>query len=168
MFTDLRSSVPERNMMFDANVHEVLEMLPSRFRNEKNLGALLIHKLHPRAAWVMNSNSMLPMCWPPVAHKLTRRIKPILGKVRRFIFGNTYRTTGSWPKHSILYATDPEWRRSFENILNQADLFDPEIFDRDAVRQCWQEFLLGKADRVGDVEKLVQLGILSRMLKAGN
>jgi hypothetical protein len=168
MFMDLRSSVPERNMMFDANVHEVLEMLPSRFRNEKNLGALLIHKLHPRAAWVMNSNSMLPMCWPPAAHKLTRRIKPILGKARRFIFGNTYRTTGSWPKHSILYATDPEWRRSFESILNQADLFDPEIFDRDAIRQCWHEFLLGKADRVGDVEKLVQLGILSRMLKAGN
>ena len=168
MFMDLRSSVPERNMMFDANVHEVLEMLPSRFRNEKNLGALLIHKLHPRAAWVMNSNSMLPMCWPPVAHKLTRRIKPILGKIRRSIFGNTYRTTGSWPKHSVLYATDPEWRRSFENILHQADLFDPEIFDSDAIRQCWREFLLGKADRVGDVEKLVQLGILSRMLKAGN
>jgi hypothetical protein len=167
MFLDLRSKTGERNIMFDSGVHEMLEKLPSRFRNEMNLGALLIHKLHPRAAWVMNSNSMLPMCWPPAAHKLTRRIKPVLGKLRRFLFGNTYRTTGSWPKHSILYATDPEWRRSFENILSQVDLFDPEFFDRDAIRRCWQEFLQGKADRAGDVEKLVQLGILSRMLDAG-
>lgn len=151
-------------MMFDAEVHGILERLPSRFRNEKNLGALLIRKLNPKAAWVMNSNSMLPMFWPPATHKLARRIKPVLGKLRRSLFGNTYRTTGSWPKHSVLYATDPEWRRSFDEILSQADLFDPALFDRDAIRKCWQEFLRGEGNRVGDVEKLVQIGILSRMM----
>lgn len=168
MFTDLRSEVCERNIMFDSGVHELLEKLPSRFRNEMNLGALLIHRLCPRAAWVMNSNSLLPMIFPPAAHGMARRVKPVLGKLRRSLFGNTYHTTGSWPMHSILYATNPEWRRSFDEILGQANLFDPEFFDRDAIRRCWQAFLLGEGNRTGDVEKLVQLGILSRMLDAGS
>jgi hypothetical protein len=168
MFLDLRSVVRERNIMFDPDAQELLERLPSRFRNEMNLGALLIHKLHPRAAWVMNSNSMLPMCWPPAAHKITRRIKPILGKLRRSLIANSYLTTGSWPRHSVLYATDPEWRRSFNDILSQGDLFDGELFDRDAIRRCWQAFVLGEGHRGGDVEKLVQLGILSRMLDSGS
>ena len=164
MFTDLRSEVCERNIMFDSGVHELLEKLPSRFRNEMNLGARLIHRLCPSAAWVMNSNSLLPMILPPVTHKMARRIKPVLGKLRRSLFGNTYHTTGSWPMHSILYATNPEWRRSFDDVLNQTDLFDPELFDRDAIRQCWQAFLQGESSRTGDVERLVQLGILGRML----
>ncbi|MBI4937977.1 MAG: hypothetical protein HY846_07135 [Nitrosomonadales bacterium] len=167
MFLDVRSEASERNIMLDSDVHELFEKLPSRFRNEMNLGALLIQKLHPSAAWVMNSNSLLPMVFPPSAHKLARRIKPVLGKLRRSLFSNTYRTTGSWPMHSMLYSTNPEWRRSFEDTLGQADLFDPELFDRDAIRRCWQAFLLGEGDRAGDVEKLVQLGILSRMLDAG-
>ena len=167
MFLDLRSSVRERNIMFDFDMHETLERMPSRFRNERNLGALLIHKLHPRAAWVMNSNSMLPMFWPPAAHKMARRIKPILGKLRRSIFSDNYRTTGSWPKHSILYATDPEWRGSFDNILAQADLFDEEFFDRDAIRRCWRAFLAGESDRTADVERLVQLGMLAHILQSG-
>lgn len=168
MFTDLRGEVSERNIMFDAGVHELLEKLPSRFRNEMNLGARLIHRLCPSAGWVRNSNSLLPMVFPPAAHKMARRIKPVLGKLRRSLFGNTYHTTGSWPMHSILYATNPEWRRSFDDILNQTDLFDPELFDRDAIRQCWQAFLQGASSRTGDVEKLVQLGILSQMLDTGS
>jgi hypothetical protein len=167
MFLDLRSKVSERNIMFDPDVHELLERLPSRFRNEMNLGALIIRKLHPQAAWVMNSNSMLPMFWPPVAHRITRRIKPILGKLRRSLISNTYRTTGSWPKHSVLYRADPEWQRSFNDTLSQVDVFDGDVFDRDAIRRCWRAFLLGEDHRAGDVEKLVQLGILSRILDSG-
>jgi hypothetical protein len=83
------------------------------------------------------------------------------------MFGDKYRTTGSWPKHSILYATDPEWRGRFDSILAQVDRFDAEVFDRDAIRQCWSAFLAGDSDRTSDVERLVQLGMLSRILQSG-
>jgi hypothetical protein len=164
MFLDCRSQISERNVMLDFDVHEVLERLPAAFRNERNLGARLLHRLHPQAARVMNSNSMLPMYWPPATHKLARRIKPVLGRLRRSLFANTHRTTGSWPKHSILYAHDPKWRRAFDDLLSEGELFDEALFDRAAIADCWQEFLRGRAQRLGDVEKLMQLAMLHRLL----
>ena len=78
MFLDLRGAAPERNIMFDPGVHELLELLPSRVRNGANLGAKIIGRLTPRAAWVVNSNTLLPLTFPPVAHRASKRCKPIL------------------------------------------------------------------------------------------
>jgi hypothetical protein len=166
MFLDLRSSVSEGNIMLDPDVHELFETMPSRFRNNMNLGALIIRKLSPRAAWVMNANSMVPMFWPPAIHKFTRSVKPVLGRLRRSLVSNTYRTTGSWPKHSMLYQRDPEWRHVFHDALSRVESLGPNLFDQNAVLQCWADFTAGDNDRAGDVEKLAQLGMLSRILKS--
>jgi hypothetical protein len=66
-----------------------------------------------------------------------------------------------------LYVTDPTWRKSFENVLADGDLFDYELFDRDAIRHCWQAFVDGEHRRVADVQKLLQLGLTTRLLQSG-
>jgi len=167
MFLNLRSVAAERNLMFDRDVHQLLENLPSDMRDGNNLGARVINHLQPKAAWVINSNSLLPMIWPQDVHKMSKRIKPILGSMRRFLIGNTYRTTGSWPEHSKLYASDPQWRQYFERIFAEEDLFDPQIFDIDAIRGCWKSLTTGNASRANDIEKLVQLALSTKLLRNG-
>ena len=163
MFLDLRSAASECNLMFDNEMHDVLQVLPSRIRQEANFGVRLISKLNRLAGWVPNSNSLLPACFPPAAHRLAKQCKPLFGRARRLILGSSHRTTGSWPKTAVLYAQDAEWRRTFDSLLCESnDLFD-EFFDREAVRRCWADFLNGDVRRAGDVEQLVDLALLGRM-----
>ena len=167
MFLDLRSTSAERNLMFDRDVHELLEVMPSRVRNGNNLGARVISRLQQKAAWVMNSNSLLPMIWPSGFHKASKRIKPVLGHVRRAVMGRSHLTTGSWPEHSVLYVSDPLWRQCFEKIFENEDLFDSELFDIKAIHRCWEEFKNGHVNRSSDVERLFQIGMLSKLLEMG-
>jgi hypothetical protein len=166
MFLDLRAVAAERNIMFDRDVYEMLQWLPSDLRHNKNFGARLIHRLRPLAAWIPNSNTLLPLCLPPAAHELNRRVKPLLGKIRRKLVGGSHRTTGAWPNHAFLYVTDAAWRKTFEAVFADLDLFDGEIFDRDAIQQSWQAFLKGDHWRVADVEKLLQLGLTTKLLRS--
>jgi hypothetical protein len=165
MFLDLRSAVAERNIMFDYEVHDLLERLPSCMRNSHNMGALLIKRLAPRAAWVVNSNSLVPMFWPPMLHKASKRFKPLLGTVRRALFGKSYITTGSWQERAPLCLTDSRWRSFMDAILNELEHFDSEIFDRDNVRNSWRSFIAGDLKRLGDVDKLLQIGLLDQLLR---
>jgi hypothetical protein len=167
MFLDLRATAAERNIMFDPDVYELLQWLPSSLRHSNNFGARLIHRLQPLAAWMPNSNTLLPLCLPPEAHRLSGRVTPHLAKLRRKLIGDSHRTTSSWPKHAFLYVTDPAWRKSFENVLADGDLFDDGLFDRDAIRCCWQAFVDGEHRRVADVQKLLQLGLTKKLLQAG-
>lgn len=163
MFHDLRRAAAERNLMFDKDVHDLLETFPSRVRNGANFGARLISRLDPRAGRALNSNSLLPMSWPPVMHKLSKKCKPVLGKVRRFAFGSTHRTTGAWPEKAALYVSDPLWRDYIEKTLEGDALFVDGFFDRDRVRQCWSALVNGDREVAGDIEKLLQLGLLSEL-----
>jgi hypothetical protein len=166
MFLDLRGAASECNLMFDNEVHDVLQVLPSWVRQEANFGVRLISRLNGLAAWVPNSNSLLPARFPPAAHSLAKKCKPLLGRGRRLILGSSHRTTGSWPKAAVLYAHDAEWRETFDGLLTGSnDLFD-EYFDREAIRRCWTDFLEGDVRRASDVEQLVDLALLSRMQTA--
>jgi hypothetical protein len=167
MFLDLRSMAAERSLMFDRDVHRLLETMPAGMRDGNNLGDSVIYRLQPMAAWAINANSMLPMIFPPVFHKMTRRVKPVLGKVRRFLIGNSHRTTGSWPEHSALYSSDPRWRKCFDDILGREELFDEGIFDIGAIRKCREDFADGRICRQGDIEKLMQLGLTTRLMRDG-
>jgi hypothetical protein len=91
-------------------------------------------------------------------------MRPLFGKARRLLFENNYETTGSWPKTSLLYWNEPEWRRCFEEILQREDLLPGEIFDRDAIQKCWKAFASGKLERATDLERLITIGALNRSL----
>lgn len=167
VFLDLRSAAPDRNLMFDPDVQSLLEVLPAGMRDSANLGARLIAQLWPRAAWVPNSNSLLPMCFPPAAHKFTKVCKPLLGKARRWWMRDPYTTTGSWPRRHVLYLGDPAWRGFIEKVIAEAESLDPAVFDHDAIRRAWQDLVNGNPRRATDVEKVVLLSETTRMLQTG-
>ena len=131
-----------------------------------NFGARLIRKLDPAASRALNSNSFLPLCWPPKAHQFSKKCKPVLGKVRRFVLGNTHRTTGAWPEKAALYGGDSVWRNYVENVLGSDQSFVETLFDRDRVNECWHALRDGDREVAPDIEKLLQLGLLARFRHA--
>ncbi|MCS7017289.1 MAG: hypothetical protein NZM42_14380, partial [Gemmatales bacterium] len=165
MFLDLRSAARERNLMFDKDVHALLEVLPSPLRNNTNLGARVIKRLCPSAGRVLNSNSLLPACWPPIAHQLSKTCKPVLGRMRRLIYGNTHHTTGAWPNKSALYTTDRMWRLYIKEALLSDQLVASKLFDQDEVRKCFKALEAGHDRVAADVEKLIQLSSVIGWLK---
>ncbi len=161
MFLDLRSVAADRNMMFDADVHELLEKMPSSIRSGRNLGAAVIRRLSSEAGWVVNSNSLVPMFWHPWFHKTAKKVKPYIGKLRRAVKGSSHRTTGSWQEHAHLFQSDREWRQTAEVQAKKIDNFDAEIFDRDQINSVWRLFLSGDLERAADFEKVLQLSFIN-------
>lgn len=167
MFLDLRSVGPERNLMFDADVHELLELLPSDMRDSANFGARLIARLAPKAAWVPNSNTLLPLCFPPVAHAFSRKARPWIGRLRRWWLDDPLTNPGSWPSFEALYVQDSVWRQYIDKTIRHAELLGEDLFDRGAIIQAWEELLQGHTNRVVDVENVITLAEVTRMLKEG-
>jgi hypothetical protein len=163
MFLDVRGAGAERNLMFDPDAHRLLEQLPANIRDGRNLGAKLVRSFNPRAGRVVNSNSMLPICWPPVAHRLSKKAKPYFGKIRRLIQGRNHLTAGAWPEKAALYGTDVQWRERFEHVLTDESSFDGGSFDRERIGASWREFLGGDRTLAKDLEKLVQFGMLNSL-----
>jgi hypothetical protein len=166
MFLDLRSVSQERNLMFDKDLQELLEVLPSSIRARGNFGPLIINELQPKAAKVLNSNSLLPVCWPPAVHRFSKKCKPVLGSLRRLMLGRTHQTTGSWQGKEVLYEQDAQWRNYFNEIFRDTALFDEELFDHDAIRQCWRSFCSGNGKLANSVEKMVEIGILGSLVQS--
>lgn len=163
MLLDLREAGPERSIMFDARLHQLLEVLPSAMRDNKNsLGAQLVRKLHPIAGRVVNSNTLLPLWAFPWAHKLVRTVRPRLGRLRRRFGENSHRTTASWSLLSFLYTSDAAWRKTFEEVLFDSSLLPDSIFSRREIEQCWDAFVEGDHSKASDLERLLQLGLLRR------
>jgi hypothetical protein len=168
MFLDVRGVVAERNLMLDKDVLDLLESAPSSLRNSANLGALIIRRLNSAASKVPNSNSLLPLCWPPTAHKLSKKCKPHLGRIRRFLLGRSHRTTGAWPEKSALYGTDPVWRDYIEKLLSNTDLFPAHLFDHQQILDSWRALLSGDSTVASDLDKLINFGVMTELTRFGH
>ena len=168
MFLDVRGVAAERNLMLDKDVLDLLESAPSSIRNGANLGALIIRRLNPGASKVPNSNSLLPLCWPPTAHKLSKKCKPHFGRIRRFLLGRSHRTTGAWPEKSALYGTDPVWRDYIEKLLSNADLFPAHLFDHQQILHSWHALQGGDSTVASDLDKLINFGVMTALTRCGH
>jgi hypothetical protein len=164
MFNDVRSAGMERNLMFDKELQQLLEIMPSEIRSSKNLGSKIVHKLCPQAAWVPNANSLLPLHLPLTAHAFAKIMRPKLGKIRRKLFSNNYKTTDSWQHLPLLYSKQPTWKQRIEENLLDNSLLPRDVFDHTAIASCWHHFCDGDISRHGDIERLFGLGELQRLL----
>ncbi len=164
MMNDVRSVSQDRNLMYDQEVQMYLTTLPSAMRNSKNLGARMVAHLSPVAALVPNANSMMPLLLPHLIHSFSKSIRPKIGKARRKLFSNTFQTTASWPHLPLLYAGHPNWKNKVEECLFEDESLDENIFDKKAIRNCWSDFCSGRLELFTDIEKLMCLGSLSKLL----
>lgn len=158
---DVRSAGMERNLMFESVTHSLLEIMPVEMRDGRNLGARVIKRLCAAAAAVPNANTLLPIVVPRCLGHLVAVTRPWLGKLRRCVFENSYRTTDSWPLLPLLYRDDVVWRGTCEKyLIEEIERFDADIFDRDAIRRCWREFVQHSGAKAQDVERLLEVAIL--------
>lgn len=165
MLNDLRSVGPERNLMYDNELHSLLEIMPSSIRSKHNLGARVVNKLYPPAAKVPNANSLLPLVYPLPLHSLAKKMRPMLGKVRRKLFTNTYHTTASWPHLPLLYANNKTWKHKIEeNLFHTKSQLPSEIFDHNQIDKCWSDFCQGDLTLHADIERLLGLAELNNLL----
>jgi hypothetical protein len=165
MFNDIRSVASERNLMFDKNLHHLLEIMPSSLRNNSNFGARLIRCLCQGAAVIPNANSMMPLMIPIFLQKLTKKLRPKMGKIRRKIFSDDHRTTASWSHLPMLYARNPAWKNKIVTKLIEENNLPDEIFDKSSVMLTWKKFCNGDVSLFADIEKLIGLAILSSLLR---
>lgn len=168
MFLDVRSVGPERNLMFDTDVQSLLEILPSSIRDSTGFGAAVVCALHERAGRVADSNTLLPLIVPKPFHRLSRKVRPLVGRARRAFGSNTYRTTASWSLLTRLYASDRRWRGEFESILLNDQLFDPDIFNLPEIASAWRRFVAGQDKDYQDLENLWSFGIVQESALAGS
>jgi len=164
MFNDIRAGGPERNLMFDKDLQQLLEIMPSEIRSKEKLGARIVKYLSPRAALVPNANTMMPLLFPELLQSLAKKAKPRFGKIRRKLFSNTYKTTASWPHLPLLYNRNKSWKNTIEKYLLESSILPEEIFNRSSVALCWDEFCNGNLSRHSDVERLLGMSILSEIL----
>ncbi len=97
---------------------------------------------------------------------MSKKCKPLLGKARRLLMGNSHKTTGAWPERGALYAKEPAWAAAFSCAFSDDSALPDELFDLNSTRDCWNSFAGGQKELAGDVEKLMQLHVLLR-LRAG-
>ena len=161
MFFDIRSAGPERNLMFDNDLINVLEILPASIRNHSGFGVKLIKKLYPQASKVINSNTLLPLRFPKSLHRFAKTVKPYAGKLRRKLIENSHATVEGWAKKSWLYINDKKWNTFFAQILENKSLFDENVFDHVAIQNSWDSFNKGDHLKTCDIERLVQIGLLA-------
>lgn len=166
MFLDTRSAGPERSLMVDKDVHELLETMPGAVREGTQLGARLVSELWPRAGRVVDTNTLLPMRFPRYVHTAVKRLRPVLGKLRRRLIEDSHRTTASWPKQDVLYRSDPQWNEQLERILRRESTNLSGILDGDEIARCWREFCRGDVTRTPDIERLVTLSVVSEVTSA--
>lgn len=161
MFNDIRSVGAERNIMFDKELHSLLEIMPSYIRNKSNLGSKIINYLSLNAAILPNSNSLLPLVSPEPFHKMAKSIKPLLGKLRRKLFTNTHHTTGSWSHLPLLYCNNKSWRNLIERRLLDQKSFPSHMFDPLKIEVCWKQFCSGNISLYADIERLLAFSIVN-------
>lgn len=163
MFLDLRSAGPERNLMFDTGMLDLLARMPAGIRAHARVGAHVVGKLNRAVALVPDANSLLPPGAPGFLHRFSKNMRPRLGRLKRRFFSDTYRTTASWPHLPLLMQRDPTWKRRIESMLFEGPLSTSALIDQDQVRVAWDEFREGDISRRHDLENLIGLAaVLSR------
>lgn len=167
MFYDVRMAAGERNVMFDQDVHDLLLRMPAKVRDRARIGARVVGRLHKAVARVPDANSLLPPRMPRFLHTLSKRARPVLGKIKRRLLSDTYRTTASWPHIPLLMQRDPTWRQRIEELLFDECVRESGLFDERQLASCWTSFQEGDLTRYSDVEKLLSVAtLLGRLRRA--
>ena len=169
MLLNIRTLGRERNIYFDNDVDDLSLAIPSRLRSTQALHVSALKRMPGRLHRIPDANSFLPPGVPKAIKSAAQRIRPILGATRRMIRRNTasgpvLTTSGSWLLTYEMYRNDERYRRFIENILDDGRLFQPDIFDHQAIRSCWRQYLAGNRALHFEVEGLLTLGLLQKQI----
>ncbi|MFH1719658.1 MAG: hypothetical protein ABIF19_20085 [Planctomycetota bacterium] len=169
MITCLRALAGERNIFFDNEVDEINLRIPSTLRDVGVLHKWTLRNLGRVLPFVPDANTFLPPAFPNAIGAFAKKIRPVLGKIRRGPAAASkskpvLRTSGSWVLMHQMYRKDPSYKGKIEEILHDAGIFSDEVFDLPRIRQTWQEYLAGNTGLHTEIEALLSFGKLNKLL----
>lgn len=169
MITCLWPMAGERNIFFDNEVDDLSLRIPSRIRAGGVLHRWTLHYLNKKLPLIPNANTFLPPVFPDRVGKFAKKVRPLLGRVRRNILTRqknkpTLNTSGSWLLRGEMYRKDPRYRGRIEKTINDASLFPPDLFDPAQISMAWEGFLSGNADFIFDIDALLSFGALHKLI----
>ena len=159
---DVRLAGPERSLMLDAEMLDILSVLPARMRDRAGLEAAVISRISPAAARIVYSNTLLPPSFPEAAHSFSRYIRPKIGAVRRYMHPS-FRSSGSWSNLFYLFGSDARWNKTFSDVFHDRELFPPDIFDYRVIRDKWDRLQRGEYQYGVDIERLFLIGRVNQI-----
>lgn len=171
MFECIRPLATERNLMFDNDLLDLLLRIPADLRGAEVLHPWTLWHLQKGLALIPDSNYWLPPVVPKKVKKLTKKVRPFLGRTRRAVKarrleGPVIQTEGSWHMLFEWYRKDPKHRDYIEHCLFDDGCFPPEIFNTDRIRDCWRDFLSGTRNKATayELDMLLTFGLLHRQI----
>lgn len=159
----------ERNIYFDTGVDDASLQISAKVRSSQVLHALILKNLSRKLAWIPDANSFLPPGMPLSAKRLASKARPMLGRARRAMRKSSsstpnLNTSGSWLLTHELYRKDEKYRTKIAQVMESHQCFPPETFDNEAILRTWSAYLKGDTSRHFEVEGLLSIGMLNRLL----
>ena len=157
----------QRNLMFDNDLFSLYLRTPANLRGADRLHRWTLWHLDKALAVIPNSNSWLPPMAPRGMQTFARKVRPVIGRLRRRAISThqkkpVVKTEGSWHMLHEWYRKDPRHIEFIEDCLNDEEALPSEIFDRQGIRNSWHLFLQGDLKRWFEIDMLISFGVLHR------
>ena len=132
-------------------------------------GRGLLYYLKKTLALIPDANTFLPPLTPHVVKNLLKKIRPIIGNLRRGSTGTgsnipVLKTSGSWLLLHEMYRKDVKYRHMISHLIQNNSVFPPEIFDLKQIQKTWEEYLAGNISLHFEIEALISFGSLQRII----
>jgi len=161
----------QRNIFFDNRVYDLALRIPSALRGAGILHRWTLHYLNRVLPLIPNANTWLPPIAPGSAGKITKKIRPTLGKIRRSLLSAGRHdhpvlvTSGSWAMQRQLYGKDARYKLEIERIIKDESNFPDDIFHRKEIERTWACYLQGDTSYHFEIDSLFSFGALQRLIK---
>jgi hypothetical protein len=171
MLSCLHPLAGERNIRYDNELDEVHLHIPHDLRGSGVLHKRILYTFKPALAFIPNANTWLPPIAPNGLGKAAKKIRPVLGRIRRDVIRllkpdgkPVLSTSGSWLLIHEMYRKDEKMRREVESILLDTRMFPDEIFDNTQIKTSWKEYEAGRIDLGFEINALLSFGVLQGLI----
>jgi len=163
----------ERNLYFDNDLDDVSRRIPSDIRGAGVLHKWILHYLNSKLLLIPDSNTWLPPIVPKKLGMAAKRVRPMLGKIRRRLISKgpdrpVLATSGSWVLFRELYRKDARYKSRIEELLTDKTVFVPDIFDNVEITKAWRKFVAGDISLQFEIDALLSFGVLSKSICYNN
>ncbi len=160
-----------RNLMYDNFMIDLVLRVPPSDKTRGILHRKILKCLDRGLPLIPDSNFWLPPIVPGGMNKLARKIRPILGNLRRKMIsirsgGNSpvAKTEGSWHMMHELFRKDPKYKDFIQNVLFDRQAIPGDILDSERIRCCWNDFQAGDVSKNFLINMFLTFGLIQRLL----
>ena len=169
--TCLRDATSERNLLSSARVWRLYLTVPC-YRGLAGHAAIVptaLRLLGKRLAWIQDSRSWLPVCFPRWSHVAVQKVRsratvPIRSAILRLTGSKSIAGHGSWPWFDRLLQVDSKIVTVMKALIEDDFALPDSMFDRAAVRGLWRSHVDGISDNTDQLCLLANFGLFRRQI----